>query len=799
MKIPNSLIEKLKPFGPRFIKVAKPIPGDPKSGKQAVEHAWQEHPYEAEDPEMQSWLEAGGNYGVVCGQGIIEIDIDKKETRETFESRVNTFTVKSGRLSGEGRHCYCRSDVTENGTILGPSDKEGKRENLANVQAHHKYVVGPGCNHNSGGTYEIVKDVPLAWVSKADLEDIFGKCLVWSGEKSKIVEDQAQEERDLIGFDIPIREIIPEFEELRQISANEFQGAHPVHGSTTGVNFCVNVQKNCWHCFRCNSGGGPLSWLAVKHRLITCDQSQKGVLKGDLFLKTLELARKEGYEISFGEEEEEIIEPNVAKYFEGKPPHFVPPYLARELMKRFHYVTREEDELIFLYHANKGIYTPNGEAHIKRQVEKCLGKHFRTTRQREVISYIISSTLQEVNDAPLKLIALKNGIFNTETGELEPFNLGYFILNALPLKHDPQADCPKIKKFVSEVVNAEDIPVLQEIAGYCLYRGYIIHKAVMLVGEGANGKSTFMEILRAMLGQKNVSTVPVQELESNRFAVCSLYGKLANIYPDLSDKALRSTGTFKMLTGGDTISAEYKFKDKFQFRNYAKLIFSANKVPESPDDTTAFFRRWIIVNFPNQFLDGDPKTDKDLVEKLTAEEELSGFFNWALEGLRRLLKNGRFSTGKSVEETREQYIRASDPVKAFAMDCIEHKAGNIVPKDEVYAAFIQYCQEMRLPTIPKNAFSMRLPQYLPNLQSERKKVGKQYVWYWRDIRLLLSGAKSSLSTGLPITVQDSGNSIEQRVTVEEPSVETEDFADKHVTLEDFDELAEGEDSKLEDE
>jgi len=85
VKIPEPLLEKLKPFGPRFIKVEKPTSGDDKSGKRAVEHAWQEHPYEADDPEMQSWLEAGGNYGVVCGQGIIEIDIDKEETRERFE------------------------------------------------------------------------------------------------------------------------------------------------------------------------------------------------------------------------------------------------------------------------------------------------------------------------------------------------------------------------------------------------------------------------------------------------------------------------------------------------------------------------------------------------------------------------------------------------------------------------------------------------------------------------------------------------------------------------------------------
>lgn len=733
VKIPDSLVEKLKPFGPRFIKVEKPIFGNEKSGKRAVEHAWQEHPYEADNPEMQSWLEAGGNYGVVCGEGIIEIDLDEKEMQDRFEAKVNTFTVKSGRTKGIGKHYYCRSDAIENGTLL---DKDNK--NLGNIQAHNKYVVGPGCNHNSGGTYSIIKDIPLAWVPEQELEIIFGEYLKWSGKSQQANEEEALEEEELIDFNIPIKEVIPGFEELRQIGNNEYQGAHPLHGSTTGQNFCVNIAKNCWHCFRCNSGGGPLMWLAVQHELIRCDQARKGVLRGELFLKTLELAKEAGYEIELPKDEK--IEPDVAQYFEGKPPHFVPPYLARAIMQKFHYVTRESDEMMFLYHPDKGIYTPNGEAHIKRETEKALGKYLRKNRQNEVINYILSSTLKRVEETPPHLIAMRNGVLDLKTKELKPFNPEYFILNSLPVVYNPQADSKVFKKFVSEIVSQEDVPVLQEVAGYCLWRSYPFHKATMLVGEGANGKSTFLETLRRVLGEENVSTIPLHDLETNSFARSSLYGKLANIYPDLSDRALRSTGYFKMLSGGDTVSAEFKFRDRFEFKNYAKLIFSCNKVPESPDDTTAFFRRWIIINFPKQFLEGDPNTDPNLLQKLATEDELSGIFNWAFEGLERLLKNGKFSTGKSVEETREQYIRASDPVKAFAMDCIEEKAGSLVQKDDVYKAFIEYCGKMKLPTVPKNVFAMNLSQHIPNIKSEYKRVGKQRVQFWRDISLISMGS-----------------------------------------------------------
>jgi putative DNA primase/helicase len=107
-----------------------------------------------------------------------------------------------------------------------------------------------------------------------------------------------------------------------------------------------------------------------------------------------------------------------------------------------------------------------------------------------------------------------------------------------------------------------------------------------------------------------------------------LYGKLANIYADLPAIALKETGIFKMLTGGDTISGEHKFKPRFYFKNYAKLIFSCNQIPQTPDDSDAFYRRWIIVNFPHQFLDADQNTDKNLVAdknllaKLTTTSEL---------------------------------------------------------------------------------------------------------------------------------------------------------------------------------
>jgi len=354
--------------------------------------------------------------------------------------------------------------------------------------------------------------------------------------------------------------------------------------------------------------------------------------------------------------------------------------------------------------------------------------------------------MRAVEDTPPHIIAVENGILDLKTKELSKFSPKYFILNTLPVKYDPKKKCPKILTFLSEVLYEDDISIIQELAGYCLYREYPIHKGIMLIGEGANGKSTFMEVLRTMLNNDNVSTEPLQAFETNRFSMVSLYGKLANIYPDLSDSSLKATGLFKMLTGGDTITAEYKYRDRFCFKNYAKLIFSANKIPESPDDSAAFFRRWIIINFPNQFLPENPKTDPNLLKKLTTPDEISGFFNWALEGLERLLKNGKFSNAKSIEDTRMQYIRSSDPVKAFVMDMLDFDSNVFIPKETVYKAFIKYCFEMKLPTVSKRTFENKLVENSPSIQTVRRDVKSKRQVCWLGIAMKGNATNATKTT-----------------------------------------------------
>ena len=193
-----------------------------------------------------------------------------------------------------------------------------------------------------------------------------------------------------------------------------------------------------------------------------------------------------------------------------------------------------------------------------------------------------------------------------------------------------------------------------------------------------------------------------------------------------------------MLTGGDLISAERKFKGFFKFVNFAKLIFSCNKIPATKDDTDAFFRRWVIIDFPNKF-EGE-KANPNILEEMATPEELSGFLNWALEGLRRLLKNKGFSYSFTTNEIREKYIMGSNPVLAFVEKCIEVDSESYIEKDELYRAFCNFCREIGLPIKDMSVFARELLQHV-NVPAGRVTKDDKRKNVWRGIKLREEGKK----------------------------------------------------------
>ncbi|MEM4098971.1 MAG: phage/plasmid primase, P4 family, partial [Candidatus Micrarchaeaceae archaeon] len=420
---------------------------------------------------------------------------------------------------------------------------------------------------------------------------------------------------------------------------------------------------------------------------------------------------------------------------------------ADHILEHFRIITTNAG--MYVYDENRGVYRPDMEKTIESWAEAqahISGENISIHYVAEMFAHVQRRTYNSNITKNLNIINIKNGLLNVKTGEFIDHtpDPAYFSTAQIPVAYDPNAKCPAIMKFLSETVLPEDIPVIQEFVGYIFYNGYPKAAALLLVGGGSNGKSTFINLVKALLGTENISSCSVQELDSNHFSKADLVDKMANLYADLPDIPLKSTGTFKMASGGDPITIERKYGSRFIYLNTAKFIFSANKVPTAYDDTDAYYRRFIIIKFNKTF---DASTaDPYLLEKLTTPEELSGFLNWALEGLHRLMKNNFvFTNSKSVESIKDEYIRLSNPVEAFFMDMVEEDDPDaFITKMDLYQGYVSYCKKKKL-----------VPLTIPSFFMNMKKNGR--VYEEKKLVITKDGKKIQQNSFLHIKLKDATN------------------------------------------
>jgi putative DNA primase/helicase len=207
---------------------------------------------------------------------------------------------------------------------------------------------------------------------------------------------------------------------------------------------------------------------------------------------------------------------------------------------------------------------------------------------------------------------------------------------------------------------------------------------------------------------------------------------MANIDADLSNEALKNTGLLKKLTGSDDIPAEEKFRNPFHFKNHAKLIFSANQIPKTPDETDAFFARLIIINFLNQYL-GD-KADPWLIKKLTTEKEMSGLLSVVVARLPRVLDKGIYVSHSSIEDNYAKYIESSNPIRAFVESSIKKDESKNELKDAVYDAYVRFCKDKKLGIESNYSFS-RILKKEHGLKDDKLTKDRKRDYYWLGVEL----------------------------------------------------------------
>ena len=694
------------------------------------------HNYPYNSKLLQIHLDDGGNYGVVCGiGGLIVVDCDHQKLFErVLESIGSTFTVQTGRgqFVGEsgGYHCYYYCPAQLQGIKV-----ENGGGHYGEVKALGGCVVGPGSIHPNGKAYRVIDDRPVKVITPEQLNDALGPFV---GKYHK----QQAPIKTLKRRDYENSFNIEEFFDLgplKNTGGGKYQGTHPKHGSSTGTNFTIDLEKQKWYCFRHQKGGGAFSLHGLMNDVFKCEDvgcinHTPGTTGSSVQLDPIQIKQIETLSIGSG-----LLQPKQRKKTGRAQDNLVDfEEMSQEIMQEFTIITDPNGESIYIYNEEEGIYKPNGEIKILQTARKWAlenGEKLTNTIRNEILSYIRDLTgveKEDINGHP-QLIHLGNCILDMNTLGTQDFTPDIVSTVKVPIHYNAEAGCPSFLLFIKEILQPKDIPVVQEMIGYILRKDYIYQKAFIMLGEGANGKSTLLNCVLALIGEENVSSLELQHLAHDRFAPSELMGRLANICPDMSAKELKYTGMFKQLMG-DWVRGDRKHKNPIKFKNFAKLIFSANQLPKTQDDTTAFFRRWVIVDFPHSFL--GLNADTTMLDKITTEEELQGILNWSLLGLRRLMAQGVFSDYQTPEEMAEYWTRRSNPLADFVKDHVEEtgKEEDCISKTEFYDKFKTFWK--RKPLSP-TAVNKGLVRVCNTYEGRRQTVvgGKKNTErVWRRIR-----------------------------------------------------------------
>lgn len=269
-----------------------------------------------------------------------------------------------------------------------------------------------------------------------------------------------------------------------------------------------------------------------------------------------------------------------------------------------------------------------------------------------------------------KYIPLAGGkLLEWRTGELKPWDPETLLTYVLPVEYDPDAKCPEWERRLAEWLPDEGSrKIMQEFIGYSLipYMGF--EKALLIQGEGANGKSLFLETIQAILGYKVVSAIGLNQL-FRQFGKKDIIGKTLNIVNEAGADYLKegNADEFKNMVSGGRVIADVKGKDPITFNNTAKFIFSANHDIKTSDKSAAWLRRMLIVPFDQDFTKST-ESKNDILRPI--KKEYTGIFNWAVKGLQRLMEQRDFTVSQKVEDTRRAYTNRNDIAADFTSHCI---------------------------------------------------------------------------------------------------------------------------------
>lgn len=677
------------------------------NGKEAIEKDWQNtHNYQFDDPKLLDHLANGGNYGIIGGYGnLVLLDADSPEVTRVGEEKLpSTFTVKTGSPESYKKHYYFITEKKLTPIRLHlKGDKPGSK---GDVRSTGQYVVAPNCIHPSGGVYTVCDEekevMPLdsnyllkvlndnffsldenagtkepsvfPVITTKKLSPYVRSCQVPDYCLENTLPEGTSKQYELFPMiaDILYRRNVLDSVYI-QIAKQQYTGIGElsdtqIHGSIAG-----------WKKMGESGKLAKYSCEKMRNYLVSYhNELADTICEGCPLFESIK--KKQAKELRSQQAKGRFA--NAINHF------FDMKNLAEQAIKiqPFFY---DKAKLLWMWNFESYRWERIDETDILNMISN-VGRNVDTIASKErneILEAIKQVGRENIPKQANKLwVQFKNKIVDIKTGTIIDATPDYFMTNPIPWELGKTEETPIIDKLFTEWVGEEKKLLLYQIIAYCMLSDYPIHRAFCFHGSGSNGKSKCLGIINYFIGEYNSISTELETLVESRFEQAKLYKKLVCFMGELNFSILSKTARFKRLTGEDKIPFEIKHKDPFDDYNYAKILIATNNLPETTDKSDGYYRRWVVIDFINQFKEG-----KNVLDTIPNIE----YNNLALKSIRilkELLESKEFHGEGDIIERKKRYEEKSNPLQRFWDENVEETTEGEIYKFEFEKRLYEWCK-----------------------------------------------------------------------------------------------------------
>lgn len=645
------------------------------NGKQPIEKEWPKIIHGINDPILQQHLSEGKNYGVQSNNSFVKIngidyvlvavDFDKREFQDQVINKFpETFTTTSG---SEKKCVHLLYACNKNQPF---KVKDENLDTLADVIGAGNQIIAPGSKHPSGSIYTVVKDVPISFISYAELEALL-KPYDKSSKTSKILEKPFSSNE--IDYDLSqkiLNSIL--MNELLQecgIDSSKNPTNCPFHSSRGGR--CLSWNNNVIHCFHCEKSWNKFSLVREAKKLTSKETFDWLAAKAGL-TEELKKSREEYNNLNFAK---------AINTFTNKLE------LADQFIK-IQPIYYERKNQFWVWDFSTYSWIEKDETDILNLISQTTNINTVASKERSEILEALKQKgrLNRPLDIKPTWVQFKNKIYDIETGENFEATPQYFVANPINWKVGDSEDTPTIDKLMRSWVKEEDINKLYEFLAFITVPKYFIHSFHFLYGVPGTAKSTFTNLAVRFVGDRNHVSTSLDRINNNaRFETYNWHKKLLITLSEVSNvNDLKNSGLINQATGEDPISAEVKGGSQFNYLNYGKFIYPTNKLLKIDTDD-GLGRRIRIIKFNTRF-----EKEKDVLTDIP-ESEFENLAKKSLRIAKELWDKRQFTGDVTISERMQNYQEQSKtPLEIFINKYCDLTDSNArIHFDEFYAKFVR--------------------------------------------------------------------------------------------------------------